>query len=357
MVSQLPLEIAGMVSVWFEALLYGIYCSLFFEAMYIIVKKKIMSKTLPSKVFFIGSVLMFIIATIHIALNLYRLLKGYIWLVDTVKPETYFLDLGRWENVAHNAFNAIMTWIADFLVIYRCFLVWNNNYYIIIVPSLLVIMSIISNAIALDLFTKVPFGTIFGPNLIHWMNTIYALALVQNTMTTGLIAYRIWAQERDTRRVGIHSNGSKSSLMPIVRIIVESAAIYSLELLVLIILYALGHNGQFVVQEAVVPTVGTSRPWFEDANFRLTASLNIGIVFTLMTVRIAMRSSKSLATTEVQSPTIRWRRYPGTDTTATTEFPMTVHSVVTTDAIDLKPTEDTYLETDMSMDKRGPYAA
>ncbi|KAL0955935.1 hypothetical protein HGRIS_002123 [Hohenbuehelia grisea] len=315
----------------------GIYCSLFFEAMYIIVKKKIMSKTLPSKVFFIGSVLMFIIATIHIALNLYRLLKGYIWLVDTVKPETYFLDLGRWENVAHNAFNAIMTWIADFLVIYRCFLVWNNNYYIIIVPSLLVIMSIISNAIALDLFTKVPFGTIFGPNLIHWMNTIYALALVQNTMTTGLIAYRIWAQERDTRRVGIHSNGSKSSLMPIVRIIVESAAIYSLELLVLIILYALGHNGQFVVQEAVVPTVG--------------------IVFTLMTVRIAMRSSKSLATTEVQSPTIRWRRYPGTDTTATTEFPMTVHSVVTTDAIDLKPTEDTYLETDMSMDKRGPYAA
>ncbi|KAL0955936.1 hypothetical protein HGRIS_002123 [Hohenbuehelia grisea] len=298
---------------------------------------------------------MFIIATIHIgelahipcphfsyadfgpALNLYRLLKGYIWLVDTVKPETYFLDLGRWENVAHNAFNAIMTWIADFLVIYRCFLVWNNNYYIIIVPSLLVIMSIISNAIALDLFTKVPFGTIFGPNLIHWMNTIYALALVQNTMTTGLIAYRIWAQERDTRRVGIHSNGSKSSLMPIVRIIVESAAIYSLELLVLIILYALGHNGQFVVQEAVVPTVG--------------------IVFTLMTVRIAMRSSKSLATTEVQSPTIRWRRYPGTDTTATTEFPMTVHSVVTTDAIDLKPTEDTYLETDMSMDKRGPYAA
>lgn len=34
--------------------------------------------------------------------------------------------------------------------------------------------------------------------------------------------------------------------------------IYDMEVLVLIVLYALGHNGQYVAQEAIVPTVGQS---------------------------------------------------------------------------------------------------
>ena len=111
---------------------------------------------------------------------------------------------------------------------------------------------------ALHLFTRVPYGTIFGPELIHWMNTIYSLAFVQNSITTGLIAYRIWRQDRRSVAAGI-STGSKTSLIPVVRIVVESAAIYLLELLVLIVLYALKHNAQFILQEAVVPTVGECR--------------------------------------------------------------------------------------------------
>lgn len=75
-------------------------------------------------------------------------------------------------------------------------------------------------------------------------------------MTTGLIAWRIWRQDRASTAMGARSLNSRTSLIPIVRIIVESAAIYVLELVVLIVLYVLKHNGQFIVQEAVVPTVG-----------------------------------------------------------------------------------------------------
>ncbi|KAJ2918809.1 hypothetical protein MD484_g1612, partial [Candolleomyces efflorescens] len=235
-----------------------------------------MVSTRPAKVFLTVSIVMFILITLHIALNLYRLLRGFILLREVVTPHDYFLDLGRWDNVAHDLINAITTWLADFLVIYRCFLVWNNNYYVVILPALMVCMSIVANAVALHLFTRVPYGTIFGPELVHWMNTIYSLAFAQNSITTGLIAYKIWRQDRRSVAAGITS-GEKTSLIPVVRIVVESAAIYLLELLVLIILYALKHNAQFILQEAVVPTVG--------------------IVFTLMTVRIALRSSKTLMTT------------------------------------------------------------
>jgi len=126
---------------------------------------------------------------------------------------------------------------------------------------------LVSNIIALHLFTLVPLGTIFSPTLVHWMNTIYAVALIQNTLTTGLVAYRLWCQEMSTRAVGfLSSKSERSSLMPIVWIIIESAAIYVLELVVLLILYSLKHNAQFIVQEAVVPTVGKC--------FKLSTSLH-----------------------------------------------------------------------------------
>jgi hypothetical protein len=52
-----------------------------------------------------------------VGVNLYRLLRGYVWLRDTVGPAAYFLDLGRWDNIAHDAINAVVTWIGDFLVV------------------------------------------------------------------------------------------------------------------------------------------------------------------------------------------------------------------------------------------------
>lgn len=280
---QLPLNVAGALSVWMEVLLYGMYCSLFFESVWIIVKMQ-KKQTTPSKIFFGATVTMFIFATLHIALNLYRFLRGYVWLAADPGPVAYFNGLGRWDNIAHDAINAIVTWIGDSLVIYRCFVVWGQTFYVIIVPTLLLILSIIANSIALHLFTKVQLGAIFSPTLVHWMNTIYAVAFVQNTMTTGLIAFRIWRQDRETRRaLGIQTWRSGHSLLPLVRIIIESAMVYVLEVLVLIILYALGHNGQYVVQEAIVPTVG--------------------IVFTLITVRVAIRNSRTMKSTTAASAT------------------------------------------------------
>jgi hypothetical protein len=224
---------------------------------------------------------------------MYRLLRGYVYLRDTIGPVAYFSDLGRWDNIAHDATNAMMTWLGDglavsswmcFLImtdlnvltkIYRCYIVWDNNIWIVILPICLMIISIsklafkapppncmlthgaVSNSVALHLFTLVPLGTIFSPTLVHWMNTLYSVALVQNVFTTTLIAFRIYSQERASMVAGIRGpfNGS-NSLMPIVRIIVESAMGYTAILVVLITLYALNNNGQYIMQEMSVPSVG-----------------------------------------------------------------------------------------------------
>ena len=87
------------------------------------------------------------------------------------------------------------------------------------------------------------------------MRTIYATAFSQNTMTTGLIAYKIWQQDRLSQGLVTHT----MSLAPLIRITVESASIYVLNVLILIILYAVESNGQYVAQEALVPVCGESQ--------------------------------------------------------------------------------------------------
>ncbi|KAG7099699.1 hypothetical protein E1B28_001519 [Marasmius oreades] len=276
MAGNIPLDVAGVLSVWFETLIYGIYTCLFLSSFYMTLRKGMLHSR-PSKIFFVATLVMWINCSAHVAVNLYRLLRGYVYLRETVGPTNYFNDLGRPDKVVAGVLNALMTWMGDSLVIYRCYLVWDSNIWVVILPISLLIVSIISNCVALYMFTKVPLGTIFGPALVHWMNTIYATAFAQNALTSSLIAYRLWKQEKNSRRAGIRSQGSSSNLIPVARIVVESAALYMALLLCLIVLYIQNNNGQFVLQEASPPAVG--------------------IVFCSISVRVSMRSHKMWRTT------------------------------------------------------------
>jgi hypothetical protein len=100
-----------------------------------------------------------------------------------------------------------------------------------------------------------PFSIALVPG-IRLLNTVYPLAFVQNFMTTGLIILKIFLQHRASRKAGVVDVGSKLGPMRIVRIIVESAAIYTIQSLILIILYFMGDNFQYVVQAAIIPSIG-----------------------------------------------------------------------------------------------------
>ncbi|KZP16472.1 hypothetical protein FIBSPDRAFT_975886 [Athelia psychrophila] len=280
--AQVSMQTVGIMSVWLETLLYGMYASLFFQTIFIILKK---NKTTsgPSRVFFGGIIFMFLTATAHIGVNLHRVLNAYVYEVDTIGPVAYFGDLGRWDNLLQNFLNAGTTWVGDGLIIYRCYIVWQNNIYIVIFPISMVIVSIVANAIVGYRYARLEQVTVFSPYLVHWQNTIYALAFIQNIFTTGLIAYRIYAQ--DKRSNGLVAT-SQVSLGYLVRVMVESAAVYVLDILLLIILYAVGSNGQFIAQEAVVPVCG--------------------IVFTLMTVRLAMATDHDIRPAKTDHTTIKF---------------------------------------------------
>ncbi|PPQ89182.1 hypothetical protein CVT25_001150 [Psilocybe cyanescens] len=272
----------------------GVYVTLFVSSLSVIFKRKSSNRAVFSAwIFFIGVLLMFIVATLHVALAMYRFIQGYILQVDPKGGIYYLFDFTRWDSVVTYALLGVMLWLGDALVIYRCYHVWNRNFWVILLPLLLFlgivgkllsarIMShvihdkdllIVINASTLYWTTHL-FDAHFSPKLmLSLLNAVYPLALTQNILTTGLIAFKIWLQHRTSSAFGVVDHGSRLSLMRILVIVVESAMIYTLQLFILIILYFKQDNVQFIVRSAIVPSVG--------------------IVFALIAVRVHIAQSTS----------------------------------------------------------------
>lgn len=229
---------------------------------------------MASKIFFGSLLLMFIIASFHLFMQTYRMMRAYGWLLGPDGTPLSYIQLLGWDSSVPLVLMAIMIWVGDALVIYRCYIIWGNNYYVIVIPALLALTGM-AGQIALFVWWKAQFTTYAGIEPL--VNMTYPINFTQNILTTGLIAFKIIKQHRLSRQSGLQVT-SRVSLLHIARIMVESAALYTLELLLCIILNLADHPLQFVIQSALVPS--------------------IGITFVLIAIRVHMARDSS------QSPTV-----------------------------------------------------
>lgn len=134
-------------------------------------------------------------------------------------------------------------------------MVWNHNYTIVVFPFILFVVTTGLAYAALGLFTQLPPDTsIFSTHfkLRHWIIIFYVLEVVQSALITGCIAYRIWHTDR---AVAPFRPDSKGRLFPIVRILIESVALQFTAEFILLILYVVMNNGQYIVLETICSLV------------------------------------------------------------------------------------------------------
>ncbi|KAF5328405.1 hypothetical protein D9619_013301 [Psilocybe cf. subviscida] len=184
----------------------------------------------------------------------FRFYKSIFLNVDPNGAIPYLNSWNHWEYFPLIVQFCVQTWLGDVLVIYRCYFVWGRRLLFILFPVCLLLASIGTN---LTIWYWIYHPSSISPTrAMRIFDCIYPLAFVQNFMTTSLIIVKIFLQHRTSREAGIVQLGSTLSLMRVVRIVVESAAIYTIELLVLIILYFRNDNAQYVVQAAINPSIG-----------------------------------------------------------------------------------------------------
>ncbi|KAJ2921979.1 hypothetical protein H1R20_g15112, partial [Candolleomyces eurysporus] len=293
-----------LVAFWLESLIYGLfiqnaklwkynpvslgaYAILFTAATVITLRNKRMGGgfSLP---FFLSTIWMFLTITLYtsqystldghrnvsdepIAISIYRGIRAYALALVPPMPVSYYHDFAMWDNLSSPFIVTFLVWHADILVIYRCFVVWDRRLSVVTVPILLLLTSIVINSITFRSFVEP--GSISRSITSVLFSMVYPVNLAQNILTTGLISYRIWCQHKESQASGLSQSGFGMSLLNVIQIIIESAMIYTIQQLLLLVLNVLQHPAQVILHATLIPS--------------------IGVVFALMTFRIHWARIKS----------------------------------------------------------------
>ncbi|KAF7368215.1 hypothetical protein MVEN_00141300 [Mycena venus] len=156
---------------WVGTFFYGIYFTLFCICIYILLRRP---RSLSNTVLVVTAIALFILSTVQVVINL---VLGAVNLGEIEIPFT------RLHHAAILIYG-INNMIAYGVIIYRCYLIWNNNIYVVSLPIILLIVTT---------------GELFGVDLSLLKNPYLALSLATNILVTAMTAGRIWWIYRTAR--------------------------------------------------------------------------------------------------------------------------------------------------------------
>ncbi|KAJ7510722.1 hypothetical protein B0H11DRAFT_1955911 [Mycena galericulata] len=266
-IHQYPLDKTFLVATWLESLVYGFYLCVFCLSIYVNVTST-GGRTTHNQIMFAASLVMFLLASLHLAMNCYRLIRGYVdFGMAPGGPVGYLGVLSTWHHIFKDTLYATQSILGDAVAVFRCWILWNQDYKVVAIPFVLLLTSTVSGYMVCGLYTTVnPAATVFDPRLGRWITTFYSIAVAQNILTTSLMALRLWKGEKESSRYRLGGG----VFLPVIRILVESAALYLFVEILLLTLYAINYNAQYILLEIVTPIVG--------------------ITFSTITVRISLRA-------------------------------------------------------------------
>lgn len=245
----IPLDTAAVMSLTLEAILYGFSVLMFLGTIWIITyKRSIRDINRPTLAV---ATLLLLLSTAHITAGIIRVEDGLVNHRGTSQsdPAAFFEDLSEGTFVVKNVLIILQTLLGDGLVIYRCYIVW-QSVWIIVMPCIMWCGIVVFGAFGVYNFAHASSGNIFTNQNGHFVATFMILTLVTNLLSSGLLTYRIWINERQVSEI----RASKGKL-PLLRVLVDAAVLYSAALCSSIICFVLSNNGLYVMADLNVPII------------------------------------------------------------------------------------------------------
>jgi len=193
----------------FETFLYGLYTILFAICLYTLLRR---DQNLH-RILLLFVIVMFALATADI------IYTYYIAFAEVPKGELLFANLKPkyWLYVTNNV-------VADALLLYRCFAVWDFNISVISGPVILLLAGTVCGYVFEESSSFAGFSS--SPNPGFDKTYIYLIMTFSlNAILTGLTAGRIWWVTRTARN--ILGTGLLQRYNTTIRILIESGVLYS----------------------------------------------------------------------------------------------------------------------------------
>ncbi|KAJ7924140.1 hypothetical protein B0H13DRAFT_2315751 [Mycena leptocephala] len=277
--SLISVEKTFIVSQACEATCYGFFLCIFILSVY--THLNVSRRTTHTNIMFAMACAMFIVSTSHFVIIFYRTVYGLLEMATTQGGSAAFLANPRsWHAIMRDALYMTQCILGDSVAIYRCWILWDRDFRVVALPLVFLVASIVSGSTACQrLSTVTSYGHIFDPAVWDWIAVFYALALGQNTITTGLMAFRLWSVDRRSKAYNV----GRSQFFSTMLLLIESAALYFVLQVLVLAAFLAKSNIQLVLLGSIPPIVG--------------------ITFTLVTIRVAFRSRPSTEGSS-QTPTV-----------------------------------------------------
>ncbi|KAI0655762.1 hypothetical protein C8Q70DRAFT_413637 [Cubamyces menziesii] len=265
-----PLAMAEIVALFMESMLFGAFSVLYAIAIWILLyRQRISSRVRLNRMLFLTSTSLWILCSAHLTIVVIRATRGFAIRGERSDgANDYYSIVSDPTEVAKDAVYNLTTFIADSFVTYRLWVVWNRTWWILIIPSVLLLgTAAVGIGLCVELAHTAVGDAIFAPNLQPWIRSFFAISLATTLFATVFIAARLmWAdrQSSEFRAMG----SAASSHWRVLETIIQSAAIYSAALVSSIGTYLAGSNAHYVCLDCVQPL--------------------IGITFTLIIIRIGL---------------------------------------------------------------------
>ncbi|EMD35416.1 hypothetical protein CERSUDRAFT_116183 [Gelatoporia subvermispora B] len=259
---------AELVGTLLEAMAYGAYAINFLQCLIVLRGKWVEGR--PMTPMLVTALIIFALVTMHLVVDFIRAMEAFV--DNSIQPNApllYFAHVNTSLNMIKTSVYVTVTLVSDALIVYRTFVVWRRNVYLVAIPFMLFLADIAMSAWATWSLTQVKLGdNVLLADVTLRAKYFYALTLALNLICTLLISYRIWSIQG-----GVNGAVSGLRLSRVIHILIESAASYSALLIVLIIASATGTPALFIVLNSTSPV--------------------IGIVFSSVIVRVSLDAARS----------------------------------------------------------------
>lgn len=191
------------------------------------------------------TIIIFSMATCDLVYTVILNIRMFIGPKD--RPEPRFLTYMKLVDLV------VEVLFGDGILIYRCWVIYNNNHFIVILPIILWITSAGCGALACYMVARSPREpTLLSKSLLPFIPTMLILTLVTNIITTSCVVYRIWS----VGKLPLYRLPGNPNLSRVNRILIESGLVYTSAIAALLGLYFTSSNAVIPVSDAIVQLTG-----------------------------------------------------------------------------------------------------
>ncbi|KAF7333581.1 hypothetical protein MSAN_02417100 [Mycena sanguinolenta] len=168
-------------------------------------------------------------------------------------PGVYFVEQStNWSVVVCDSVYIVNSWFADGLLLYRFWTIWSRNHYIVAVPAIAFLTSMVLSAILIAELSQ-PGNTFWSTICIKLAIPYWSISISMTVILTALIAGRLlFMRYRFKKLVGASSS---IPYVTITAMLVESATIYSMNG----ILFLASYGVDSPVQNLWLPLLGQTQ--------------------------------------------------------------------------------------------------